>query len=202
MLGAASVICGFVVIGVAGIMAVLRAPDRFGMLLAVGITTWVVVQALLNMGAVMAVLPVMGDPAVPVVWWLFDGGDPRRDGRADERRPSRHGDTKAHAIIAGGGTAGHVVFGLAIASELVARGAPPEQVHHVGSARGIETRLVPEAGFPLTVLPGRGIQRRLTLENVRSVFALLAAIVAGIRLVRRLRPAVVLGSVVTPLFRV
>ncbi len=60
MLGAASVICGFVVIGVAGIMAALRAPDRFGMLLAVGITTWVVVQALLNMGAVMAVLPVMG----------------------------------------------------------------------------------------------------------------------------------------------
>lgn len=60
MLGAASVICGFVVIGIAGIMAALRAPDRFGMLLAVGITTWVVVQALLNMGAVMAVLPVMG----------------------------------------------------------------------------------------------------------------------------------------------
>ena len=101
--------------------------------------------------------------------------------------------TKAHAIIAGGGTAGHVVPGLAIASELVARGVPPEQVHYVGSARGIETRLVPEAGFPLTVLPGRGIQRRLTLENVRSVFALLAAIVAGIRLVRRLRPAVVVG---------
>ncbi|MEC7507340.1 MAG: undecaprenyldiphospho-muramoylpentapeptide beta-N-acetylglucosaminyltransferase [Actinomycetota bacterium] len=101
--------------------------------------------------------------------------------------------TKAHAIIAGGGTAGHVVPGLAIASELVARGVPPEQVHYVGSARGIETRLVPEAGFPLTVLPGRGIQRRLTLENVRSVFALLAAIVTGIRLVRRLRPAVVVG---------
>ena len=34
--------------------------------------------------------------------------------------------TKAHAIIAGGGTAGHVVPGLAIASELVARGVPPE----------------------------------------------------------------------------
>ena len=97
--------------------------------------------------------------------------------------------TKTHAIIAGGGTAGHVVPGLAIASELVARGVPPEQVHYVGSARGIETRLVPEAGFPLTVLPGRGIQRRLTLENVRSVFGLLAAIVAGIRPVRRLRPS-------------
>ncbi|MEO0494364.1 MAG: putative peptidoglycan glycosyltransferase FtsW, partial [Actinomycetota bacterium] len=60
LLGAVSVIAGFVVIGVAGITAALRAPDRFGMLLAVGITAWVVVQALLNMGAVMAILPVMG----------------------------------------------------------------------------------------------------------------------------------------------
>ncbi|MEM8705474.1 MAG: putative lipid II flippase FtsW [Actinomycetota bacterium] len=60
LLGAVSVFAGFVVIGVAGITAALRAPDRFGMLLAVGITTWVVVQALLNMGAVMAILPVMG----------------------------------------------------------------------------------------------------------------------------------------------
>ena len=54
-----------------------------------------------------------------------------------------------YAIIAGGGTAGHVVPGLAIASELVARGVPQEQVHYVGSARGIETRLVPDAGFSL-----------------------------------------------------
>ena len=58
LLGAGSVICGFVAIGIAGIMAALRAPDRFGMLLAVGITAWIVVQALLNMGAVMAVTKV------------------------------------------------------------------------------------------------------------------------------------------------
>ncbi|MEO0494365.1 MAG: undecaprenyldiphospho-muramoylpentapeptide beta-N-acetylglucosaminyltransferase [Actinomycetota bacterium] len=101
--------------------------------------------------------------------------------------------TRAHAIIAGGGTAGHVVPGLAIADELVARGVPRDQVHYVGSARGIETRLVPEAGFPLTVLPGRGIQRRLTIENVRSVVGLVSAILTGVRLVRRLRPAVVVG---------
>ena len=60
MLGAAAVIIGFIAIGVAGMMAALRAPDRFGMLLAVGITAMVIVQALLNMGAVMAILPVTG----------------------------------------------------------------------------------------------------------------------------------------------
>ncbi|MEM9465855.1 MAG: undecaprenyldiphospho-muramoylpentapeptide beta-N-acetylglucosaminyltransferase [Actinomycetota bacterium] len=98
-----------------------------------------------------------------------------------------------YAVVAGGGTAGHVIPGLAIAEELVRTGVPREHVHYVGSARGIETRLVPEAGFPLTVLPGRGIQRRLTLENLRSVFGLLRAIVTGVTLVRRLRPAVVVG---------
>lgn len=99
----------------------------------------------------------------------------------------------AYAVVAGGGTAGHVVPGLAIAEELVRRGVPREQVHYVGSSRGIETRLVPDAGFPLTVLPGRGIQRRLTLANVGAILGLVSAVFTGIRLVRRLRPAVVVG---------
>jgi len=60
LLGATFVIVMFSVIGVAGIMTALRAPDRFGMLLAVGLTTWVVAQAVLNIGAVLAVLPVTG----------------------------------------------------------------------------------------------------------------------------------------------
>jgi len=60
LIGATIVIGLFTMIGVAGFIAALRAPDRFGMLLAVGITTWIVFQAILNIGAVMAVLPVTG----------------------------------------------------------------------------------------------------------------------------------------------
>ena len=60
LLGAATVVLLYVAIGVAGMMAALRAPDRFGMLLAVGITTWIVSQAVLNLGSVMALLPVTG----------------------------------------------------------------------------------------------------------------------------------------------
>lgn len=97
------------------------------------------------------------------------------------------------AVIGGGGTGGHVVPGLAIADEIVARGAPREAVHYVGSARGLETRLVPRAGFALTALPGRGIQRRLTVDNLAAVAGLLLAIGRAILLIRRLRPAVVVG---------
>lgn len=101
--------------------------------------------------------------------------------------------TNTWALIAGGGTAGHVSPGLAIAEEIVRRGAPREAVHYVGSARGVETRLVPEAGFALTLLPGRGIQRRFTFDNFGALAGLMVAMVRSIVLVRRLRPAVVVG---------
>lgn len=94
-------------------------------------------------------------------------------------------------LVAGGGTAGHVLPGLAVARELVARGCAPGEIAFVGSERGIETRLVPEAGFPLTALPGRGIQRRLTWANVGAVLGLLAGAMRAVALVRRLRPRVV-----------
>lgn len=102
------------------------------------------------------------------------------------------GEPGTFALVAGGGTAGHVLPGLAVANALVARGHDPASIHFVGSERGLESSLVPAAGFGLTVLPGRGIQRRLTLENVAAVWGLLKAVFMGIGLVRRRRPQVVL----------
>ncbi len=45
-----------------GLRAATRAPDRFGSLMAVGITTWITSQAVINIGAVIGVLPVTGIP--------------------------------------------------------------------------------------------------------------------------------------------
>lgn len=104
---------------------------------------------------------------------------------------SRSSHPPVYACLAGGGTGGHVVPGLAVARALVARGHDPASIHWVGSSRGIETTLVPEAGFPLTVLPGRGIERRLCLAAVKAVFGILAGVIRGVGLVRRLRPRVV-----------
>jgi UDP-N-acetylglucosamine:LPS N-acetylglucosamine transferase len=55
----------------------------------------------------------------------------------------------------------------------------------------MENALVPPAGFGLTTLPGRGIQRRLTRENLGAIWGLIRAGVKGIGIVRRRRPAVV-----------
>lgn len=94
------------------------------------------------------------------------------------------------ALVAGGGTAGHVLPGIAIARALAERG---HAIHYVGAERGIEATLVPDAGFPLSLLPGRGIQRRLTLANVKAAAGILLAFVQSVRLVRRLRPKVVVA---------
>ena len=97
------------------------------------------------------------------------------------------------AMISGGGTAGHVVPGLAVADALVERGHDRSSIHYVGSERGVERTMVPAAGFPLTLLPGRGIQRKLTFANIGAVAGLLRAIAHAVRLVRRERPAVLLA---------
>ena len=96
-------------------------------------------------------------------------------------------------VVAGGGTAGHVLPAVAAAQALVERGHPAGSVRFVGSSRGIEARLVPEAGFEVTLLPGRGIARRLTLDNVGAVAGLVRGVGRALVLVRRWRPAVVLS---------
>ena len=97
------------------------------------------------------------------------------------------------AVIAGGGTAGHVVPGLAVARALVARGHASETIHWVGGQRGTEGTMVTAAGFDVTLLPGRGIQRRLTAENLGAAWGLARAAGEAVSLVRARRPSVVLA---------
>ncbi|HEV7888490.1 MAG TPA: undecaprenyldiphospho-muramoylpentapeptide beta-N-acetylglucosaminyltransferase [Acidimicrobiales bacterium] len=98
-----------------------------------------------------------------------------------------------YAVIAGGGTGGHVFPALAIGQALVRRGHAAESIRFVGSARGMEARLVPAAGFEVVLLPGRGIARRLTRDNVGAVVGLVRAVFQAVALVRRWRPRVVVS---------
>ncbi len=101
------------------------------------------------------------------------------------------------AVIAGGGTAGHVLPSLAIAEALVGRRHPPESIHVVGAQRGMETRLVPKAGYPHTFYDVVGLQRTMSWANLRRNLAfapkLVVATGRAVALLRRLRPQVVVS---------
>jgi cell division protein FtsW len=70
MVGALLVLGLFVTFAVFGLRTALRAPDRFGMLVAAGITAWITMQAVVNLGAVLSLLPITG---VPLPFVSFGG---------------------------------------------------------------------------------------------------------------------------------
>jgi UDP-N-acetylglucosamine--N-acetylmuramyl-(pentapeptide) pyrophosphoryl-undecaprenol N-acetylglucosamine transferase len=95
-------------------------------------------------------------------------------------------------LIAAGGTGGHLFPGIAVADELKARD-PETRVVFVGTPRGLESRLVPKAGYELEMLPILPLNGVGLVRMVKGVLALPWAMVKAVQLVRRLRPEAVLG---------
>ena len=171
LVGAVVILLLFFALAWYGFRAAGRAPDRFGSLLAVGVTIWITSQAVINIGAVIGVLPVTG---IPLPFISFGGSSlvitlaavgillniarqeratppPSRDERPgvtdrdsltdpDDMGPRRY------ALVAGGGTAGHLQPALAIAEALVTR----------GHAAGRSNSSVPSAARTRPPCPGGG----------------------------------------------
>lgn len=94
-------------------------------------------------------------------------------------------------VIAGGGTGGHVIPALAIGRELQARyGA---ELLFIGTARGLETRLVPEAGFTLKLVQVGALKNVSLLTRLKTLFDLPRAVLAAGKMLRDFRPDVVIG---------
>ncbi len=94
-------------------------------------------------------------------------------------------------LIAGGGTGGHVIPALAIAREL--RDAHGASVRFVGTARGLETRLVPEAGFPLELIHVGQLKNVSVATKLRTLADLPLGVLRCVGLIRSFRPDVVVG---------
>jgi UDP-N-acetylglucosamine--N-acetylmuramyl-(pentapeptide) pyrophosphoryl-undecaprenol N-acetylglucosamine transferase len=94
-------------------------------------------------------------------------------------------------LIAGGGTGGHIIPALAVARELVARHAA--EVLFIGTERGMEMRLVPEAGFNLRLVEVGQLKNVSLLTRLRTLTDLPRAIFTCQRLIREFNPGVVFG---------
>jgi UDP-N-acetylglucosamine--N-acetylmuramyl-(pentapeptide) pyrophosphoryl-undecaprenol N-acetylglucosamine transferase len=94
-------------------------------------------------------------------------------------------------IVAGGGTGGHVIPAIAIAKEL--RSQYSAEVIFVGTARGIEVRLVPAAGFELKLIQVGALKRVDLATRFKTFLDLPRSIGVSARLLREFRPHVVIG---------
>jgi UDP-N-acetylglucosamine--N-acetylmuramyl-(pentapeptide) pyrophosphoryl-undecaprenol N-acetylglucosamine transferase len=94
-------------------------------------------------------------------------------------------------MIAGGGTGGHVIPALAIAGAL--KSAYAAEVCFIGTAKGMETRLVPQAGYALELIDVGQLNRVSLATQVKTMVALPRGIFHCLNLLRRWRPQVVVG---------
>src|SRR5881275_568683 len=95
------------------------------------------------------------------------------------------------AILAGGGTGGHVIPALAIAQDLQKlHGA---EVLFIGTARGLENKLVPPAGFPLRLVEVGALNRVSLATRLKTYFGLPSAIWQARRILVEFSPDIVIG---------
>lgn len=92
--------------------------------------------------------------------------------------------------VMAGGTGGHVIPALAVAGALAERGYA---IRWMGTERGIESRLVPEAGYPIDHLSIGGLRGKGLATRLAAPFRLLGAVGQALRLFHRHAPVLVIG---------
>lgn len=95
-------------------------------------------------------------------------------------------------IIAGGGTGGHLFPGVALAEEITTR-QEGNQVLFVGTARGIEARIVPQLGYALELIPVEGLKGKGLRSRFRGVSKLPRALLRSWQILSKFKPDLALG---------
>jgi UDP-N-acetylglucosamine--N-acetylmuramyl-(pentapeptide) pyrophosphoryl-undecaprenol N-acetylglucosamine transferase len=99
--------------------------------------------------------------------------------------------SKLRVLIAGGGTGGHIIPALAVAHELVDR--YQAEILFVGTPRGMEIRLVPEAGFRLRLIDVGPLNKVSLMTRLRTLWQLPISMAECRRLIREFAPSAVFG---------
>jgi len=96
-------------------------------------------------------------------------------------------------LIAAGGTGGHIYPGIAVAREIVGRNSESE-VLFVGTARGLETKIVPENGFKLSLINSAGLKNVGLLGKLKGLLILPKSFLEARRIIKDFQPNVVVGA--------
>ena len=103
------------------------------------------------------------------------------------------GEPKLRAVFAGGGTGGHLYPAIAIA-EAFAKRVEHCEFMFIGTAQGLEARVVPQLGYRLELVPVRGLLRKLTLSNLLVPIRLLQSVLRCMKLFRAFKPDLIIGT--------
>ena len=96
-------------------------------------------------------------------------------------------------LISGGGTAGHINPGIAIAKYIKSKN-PGCEILFIGTQKGLETKLVPRENFELKLIKVRGFKRKLSKDTLVSVKELFQGLHEARKIIREFRPDVVIGT--------
>jgi UDP-N-acetylglucosamine--N-acetylmuramyl-(pentapeptide) pyrophosphoryl-undecaprenol N-acetylglucosamine transferase len=96
-------------------------------------------------------------------------------------------------LIAAGGTGGHIYPGIAVAKEILRRDSQSE-VLFVGTARGLETRIVPDNGFQLSLIKSAGLKNVGFAGKLKGLLILPKSFLEARRLIKDFGPDVVIGA--------
>src|SRR5438046_255323 len=96
-------------------------------------------------------------------------------------------------LIAAGGTGGHIYPGIAVAKEIMRRDRS-SVVRFVGTSRGLENRLVPQAGFELSLIESAGLVNMGLMQRLRGLLILPKSFLDARRVIKAFAPDVVVGA--------
>ncbi len=96
-------------------------------------------------------------------------------------------------LLSGGGTGGHINPAIAIANHVMQKN-PQAEILFVGNEGGMESRLVPRAGYPIEYIRVSGLKRRITMENIKTAVRLLTSFHAAKKILKQFEPDVVIGT--------
>ncbi len=96
-------------------------------------------------------------------------------------------------LLSGGGTGGHVYPAIAIANR-IKEDYPDAEILFVGTAKGIESEIVPKYGYNIETVTVQGFKRKIDLDNVKRVFKLFKGLEQSRKVVKKFKPDIVIGT--------
>ena len=96
-------------------------------------------------------------------------------------------------IIAAAQTGGHINPGIAIANK-IKKENKKAKIMFIGTTRGLENDLVPRAGFELKTIEAYGINRKISMQNVKNIFKTFKGLKEAKRIVKEFNPDIVIGT--------